>query len=170
MPYETNISYDEGVGSAMAEGPTFVAPNSFRLLIDSKKYPNTEFLVQQVTLPDISVEHAPLNLPRRNIGMMGDKVNYGLLELTFLIDEEFLNYLEIHDWLLGMVTEGDEGVRKVRDMSLIILNSHNNKAREFKFVSAYPTNLSSLQFDATGTTIDYLTASVTFNYSYYKII
>lgn len=170
MPYETDISYDNGSANSLIANPTFVNPTSFRLVIDSRKYQNAEFTVQTFSLPDISAQPAPFNLPRRNIGMPADKVEFSPFELTFLVDEQFINYKEIHEWILGMVTEGDKGIRKSRDVSLIIISSHNNAIREIKFVDAYPVSLSSLQFDTTTTTIDYLTASVSFQYSYYKII
>jgi len=170
MPYETDINYDDESADSLIANPTFVNPTSFRLVIDSRKYQNAEFTVQTFSLPDISAQPAPLNLPRRNIGMPADKVEFSPFELTFLVDEQFINYKEIHEWILGMVTEGDKGIRKSRDVSLIIISSHNNAIREIKFVDAYPVSLSSLQFDTTTTTIDYLTASVSFQYSYYKII
>jgi hypothetical protein len=169
MPYDTDISYNDSTQSAVAN-PTFVNPTGFRLVIDSRQYQNAAFTVQTFSLPDMSITPTLLNLPRRNIGLAADKVEYSPFELTFLVDENFVNYKEIHDWILGQVTEGDQGVRKTRDVSLIVLNSHNNKAREIKFVDAYPISLSSLQFDATNTSIEYLIASVTFQYSYYKIL
>jgi len=170
MPYETDINYDEGSGRFNLPNPTFVNPTGFRLVIDSRKYQNAAYTVQTFALPDMSISPAVVNLPGRNLGLSPDKVEYAPFEVTFVVDENFINYKEIHDWILGMVTEGDAGVRKTRDMSLIILNSHNNKAREVKFVDAYPVSLSSLQFDATNTTVEYLIASVTFQYSYYKIL
>jgi hypothetical protein len=100
--------------------------------------------------------------------MAPDKVEYNPFDLTFLVDENMHNYKEIHDWILGLVTEDDYGVRKERDVTLQILNSHNNVSNEIQFVDAYPINLSSLPFDATTTDVEYLTASVTFQYSYFK--
>lgn len=173
MPYETYINYsDEGSSGdeQLMANPAYVNPTGFRLVIDSRKYQNAEYTVQTFALPDISAQPAVLNLPRRNIGLPADKVEFSPFELTFLVDENFINYKEIHEWILGMVTETDTGNRKTRDISLMVLSSHNNTAREIKFVDAYPISLSSLQFDATSTSVDYLIASVTFQYSYYKII
>jgi len=102
--------------------------------------------------------------------MPADKVEYSPLDLTFLIDEDLVNYKEIHEWIVGQVTEPDQGNKKTRDMSLMILNSNLRTTREVKFYDAYPISLSSLQFDATAQSIDYLTASASFQYSYYKII
>lgn len=125
-------------------------------------------MVQTIALPDISVSPAVLNTPKRNLNMTPDKVEYMPFDLTFLVDENLTNYKEIHDWILGMVTEAETGVRKERDVTLQVMNSSNNVTNEIQFIDAYPINLSSLPFDATATDITYLTASVTFVYSYFK--
>ena len=170
MPYniQTNI---EAVPTEQSfiEEVSFVAPTGFRLTIDNLKFKGAQFYIQIAALPDLSVQGAPYNTPMRNIAIHGDKAEYSPFECTFLIDETLVNYKEIHDWLLSQVTEADTK-KKTRDMTLAILSSHNNVAREIQFVDAYPTNLSSLPFDTTSADVEYLTASVTFNYSYYKII
>lgn len=168
MPYETTINFSEQQTSTLVENLTYVTPSGFRLIIDSQKYPNAQYTVQTIALPDMSVSAAPFNTPKRNIGMTPDKVEYAPMDLTFLVDEDMKNYKEIHDWILGLVTEDDNGVRKQRDITLQILNSHANVSNEITFVDAFPITLSSLPFDAGSTTADYLTAAVTFQYSYFR--
>ena len=103
--------------------------------------------------------------------MAPDKIDYSPFEMTFLVDEYLTNYIEIHDWMLGLVKEAEvSNVQKTRDLTLQVLTSHNNVAKEIVFVNAYPTNLSSLPFDTTITDTNYLVANVTFNYSYFKFI
>jgi hypothetical protein len=114
---------------------------------------------------------AALNTPQRNIALAPDKIDYGQFEMTFLVDEYLLNYIEIHDWMLGLVTTGEnKNTRLTRDMTLQVLSSHNNVAREILFVDAYPISLSSLPFDTTIADTNYLVANVSFNYSYFKFI
>jgi hypothetical protein len=50
------------------------------------------------------------------------------------------------------------------------MNSANNVTKQIKFVDAYPTTISSLPFDITTTDVEYLTAAVSFNYSYYQFL
>jgi hypothetical protein len=171
MPYSTNISFNADSTSTLISNLNFVNPAGFKLLIDRKKYPNAEYAIQTAALPDMSADGAPLNLPQRNITAMPDKINYGPFDLTFLVDEELINYKEIHDWMLGLVTENDTKTeRKTRDLTLQIYSSSNNVIREIQFVDAYPIVLSSLPFDTTVTDPQYLVAAVTFNYSYFKFL
>jgi hypothetical protein len=169
MIYDKTVNFS--ASSALNANPSFAMPFSFRLVIDGQKYKNALFSVQRVEIPDISAEGAPLNLPQRNIAFAADKITYADLSLSFLVDEDFTNYIEIHDWMYGAVTQPDSpSIDKYKDISLLVMSSHNNVSREFKFVEAFPINLSSVQFDATLTEADYLAANVTFKYSYFKIL
>lgn len=169
MIYDKTVNFD--APSTLNPNPSFALPHSFRLVIDGQKYKNALFSVQRVEIPDLTAEGAPLNLPQRNIAFSPDKITYADLNLTFLIDEDFTNYQEIHDWMYGAVTQPDlPDTDKYKDMSLLILSSHNNVVREFKFVKAFPVNLSSVAFDATVTDAEYLTATAVFHYSYFKIL
>lgn len=169
MPYDNNVNLN-------ADNPknadiNFLAPNAFKLVIDNVTYKNVQYLVQSANIPDISLSPATVNSTMRNLGAAGDKITYSPLELTFLVDENLRNYREIHDWILGQLTKNSEfGDGKLRDITLMIMSSHNNVIQEIQFIDAYPISLSSLPFTANSSDIDYLTASVTFEYSYYKLL
>lgn len=170
MPYDINVNFSETNTKSLVDNMTFASPTGFRLMIDRLKYPNAEFNVQSASIPEVAVDSATLNTPQRTIEVPGDKVRYADLEITFLIDEDMTNYQEIHDWIVGMATEPETpNINKTRDMSLLVLNSHNNVAREIRFTSAYPVALSTLEFNATNTNIEYLVGSITFNYAYFEV-
>lgn len=170
MVYDTRVDFSDSASNQRIDDVTFADPISFRLLIDAQRYPNTEFTVQTASIPEISVDAAPYATPQRTIEIAGDKISYSPFSCSFIIDEKLENYHEIHEWLLGLVIEQDSrSIKKTRDVSLIVLDSNNNPTREIKFVDAYPVSLTTLDFDVKNTTVDYLTAEVTFNYSYFKI-
>jgi len=172
MPYQKSVNFNVEATSTLDDTMSYANGISFRLAIDKLKFPNVEYTIQTIALPDMSMQGAPFNTPKRNILETPDKVDYGTFELTFLVDEYLKNYEEIHDWMIGLVNEEDNlrVNRKTRDMTLQILTSHNNVAREITFVDAYPTNLSSLPFDTTITEANYLVANVSFNYSYFRFV
>ena len=153
--------------------PNFLNPSSFVLTLDSQSYSGAEFTIQTMILPDVSVEGAPVNFKQINVGRAGDKIGFGSFEISYLIDEDLLNYKEIFDWMKSNVetkhsttTSSDH----YRDMTLTVMNSANNVTKQIKFVDAYPTSLSSLPFDITTTDVEYLTAVATFQYSYYEFV
>ena len=101
--------------------------------------------------------------------MPSDKIQFGAFEISYLIDEDLLNYKEIFDWIKGNV-ETVHSSSATRDLTLTIMNSANNVTKQIKFVDAYPTMISSLPFDITTTDVEYLTAVVSFKYSYYQFL
>ena len=170
MAYTNEINYSTEPTSTLVENISFANPSSFRLAIDNLKYPNAQYTVQLASIPDMSVDGAAMNTPKRNILVSADKIVYAPLQLTFIVDENFTNYKEIHDWMFGMVGQGDLNTRKNRDLTLIIYNSSNNVVQQIRFVDAHPTSLSSLPFEVTTESVNYLQAVAEFNYSYYKFL
>jgi|TARA_B110000914_G_scaffold220491_1_gene230655 hypothetical protein len=153
--------------------PNFLNPSSFVLTLDSLAYSGAEFTIQTMILPDVTTEGASLPFRQIDVGRTSDKMVFGQFEISYLIDEDLLNYKEIFDWMKSNVetnhstsTTSDH----YRDLTLTVMNSANNVTKQIKFVDAYPTSISSLPFDITTTDVEYLTAVVTFAYSYYVFI
>ena len=154
--------------------PNYLNPSSFVLTLDSETYSGVEFTVQTMMLPDVTSEGAPVPFRSLNVAMAGDKLTYGAFEVSYLIDEDLLNYKEIYDWMKANVETLHQqeviGNNHVRDLTLTIMNSANNVTKQINFIDAYPIALSSLPFDITTTDVEYLTAVVTFQYSYYEFL
>jgi hypothetical protein len=150
--------------------PNFLNPSSFVLTLDSQTYSGAEFTIQTMILPDVSADGAPLPWKQVDVAMASDKITFGQFEISYLIDEDLLNYKEIFDWLKGNVESVHTATNHVRDLTLTIMNSANNVTKQIKFIDAYPTMLSSLPFDITTTDVEYLTAVASFRYSYYQFL
>ena len=56
------------------------------------------------------------------------------------------------------------------DAILTVLNSKNIAKTEIRFQNVYPTSLGSLNYDIRATDVDYLSASVSFNFMNYDIV
>ena len=93
--------------------------------------------------------------------------------------------MKIHNWLTGLgfpesaqefinKTTDQDGLRDMKeqfsDGSLHILNSNFNDIAVVKFKDLFPIYLTSLEFDATESDINYFTADVTFKYTIYDIL
>ena len=63
-------------------------------------------------------------------------------------------------------TQDDGGLYS--DATLMILTSKNNANLEVRFRNIYPTSLSGLDYNQQATDVDYLTATVTFEYAIYE--
>lgn len=170
MPYYKGIDLD--AQRYLATNKNLMAGVSFKLTVDKTFIPNVEYFVTGVQLPEISVAPANLPTPQRNAKVPGDKAEYGLLTVEFLIDEDMKNWTELHDWMLAEVIQKDEYLQdgKTRDIILSIMSSHNNVVQQIQFVDAFPSTLTGFEFNLQQTDPVYLSASVTFEYSYYKLL
>ena len=153
----------------------FASPTQFRFNL--LKVPNVEFFVTSVNIPGINFTgDATMNTRFKSIAFMGDTIDFADLELTFLVNQDLSNYREIFDWMTGLGFPDSYEQRKAvnknqpySDASLIIMTAQYQPHIEVKFIDLYPTNLASLEFDISGSDIEYLTGDVTFTYRSYEI-
>ena len=155
------------------EQPTnrnFLNPVGFQLKLE--KFAGVDFFCQSASIPDISMPFAEVNTPFRNIPIAGSGgVDFADLQLTFIIDEDMVNYMAIHNWIRkyglseGRTNEPDE----YSQGELYILTSHNNTNHIIDFQNLFPVSLSGVPFDATVSDVDYLTATVVFKYEKYDV-
>ena len=69
---------------------------------------------------------------------------------------------------IGKVKYGSPNVGGTySDATLLILTSKNNPQLEVRFRNVYPTSLTGLSYDQQATDVEYLTATVSFNYEIY---
>ena len=77
----------------------YLSQLGFRFAI--KKLPNVNYFCQSVSLPSISIGAAEFNTPFGVVPRPGDKIAYSTLPIRFKVDEDFRNYIEIHDWMIS---------------------------------------------------------------------
>ena len=158
----------------------FLSPLNFKFQI--KRAPHINFFIQKVNLPSINVPEYQSPNPMVQIPYPGEHLTYGELTITFAVDEDLKNYMEIHNWLVGLgkpksfqqysdLNAGNpllgNGIRS--DISLVILNSSKNPNYEATFRDAFPISLSQLEFDTTENDVSYLKATAEFRYILYTI-
>ena len=78
---------------------------------------------------------------------------------------QFLEYIDTVDEK-GRPSEFD---KTMSDARLLILNSNYNANSIVNFYNIFPTSLTTLEFDASATDINYFTADVNFKYTLYEI-
>lgn len=163
--------------------------------------PHVNWHVQSANVPGLSTGRAPQGTPFTKLFHQGDHLDWGVLEVSFKVDERFNNWFEIFEWLrvigfpknhaerdrlkrstlqnldqgpLVPPKQSEAPLRKLGDIysqiTLGILNSHNNPIIEFQFYDAWPVALSPLDLTTRDNDIEFLTANVTFSYTYFNVI
>jgi hypothetical protein len=161
----------------------FLSPIGFKFSLAN--YPKISFFCNSARIPELSLGTAIQPSYLKDLDVPGDKIVYGDFSLRFLVDENLENYMSIHNWITGLgypettkqfenLTTNEDGIRDLKrqysDGSLNILNSNYKSIAIVKFKDLFPVSLTSLDFDATETDIQYFTADVTFKYTVYDII
>jgi hypothetical protein len=116
-------------------------------------------------------------------------MDFGDLNIRFLVDEDLKNFMEIQNWIRGLGFP--ESIQEFRDLetsgtvprrdfvqsgqdiysdgTLQILSSNFNAKFNVNFKDLFPTSLTTLTFDATDTDIEYFTADASFKYTSYNL-
>ena len=154
---------------SLTNNKNFLQPTGFRIIIERDRYANLEFFSQSVTHPGSTVNAVEIGIPRiQGMPMAGDTINYGDLSLTLILDEDLSAYKEMQNWLEECVYKKGETVN--HDVTVIILNSHNNSCGKIRYKNAIPTQLGSIELTSTTGDISYISFDVTFRFTEFELI
>ena len=176
--------------SAVQNTPTnrnFLSPNNFRLVL--QRAPMLNYFLQTASIPGLTfVGSVDWQTPFLKVPLPGDHLNYSPLSVSFMVDEDLTNYMEIWNWIFNIagptsLTPGEHGKRysienklttdpmaAVRsDVKLMVMTSSKNPNIEVTFRDAFPISLGELNFVTTASDVAYLESSVTFEYLSYTI-
>ena len=165
----------------------FLSPTGFKFGL--KRSPGVAFFCNQANIPSLDLGIAVQPSYLKDIDVPGDKIEFGDLNLRFLVDEDLVNYMEIQNWIrglgfpdslkefndlekeniLGVNKFGQEGDNIYSDGTLQILSSNLVPKFQVVFNDLFPYSLSTISFDATDTDIEYFTAEVSFKYTIYNL-
>ena len=175
----------------------YASPTQFKFGIH--QLPKVEFFTLSANVPGISADTVTQPTPYKDIPIVGDKLNYENLSITFLVDEYLENYISLHNWMTGIGFPTDrQEFRTFRDVTsntpasgktpptdlvgkaipdralysdayLMVLSNKNNPIVEVNFQNVFPVSLGALEFTQSVTDIEYMTATADFAYQIYEI-
>ena len=170
------------------ENRNFLSPLGFKFAL--KRSPSVAFFCNQANIPELTLGIAEQPTPFKDIPIPGDKIQFGDLQLRFLVDENLDNFMEIQNWIRGLgypenmdefqdlteqsVLGGSFGFSRsgdniYSDGTLQILSNNLVPSFQVVFSDLFPYSLSTVQFDATDTDVEYFTADVSFKYTVYSL-
>ena len=163
----------------------FLSPTGFKFAL--KRSPGVAFFCNQANIPSLDLGIAVQPSYLKDIDRPGDKITFGDLNLRFLVDEDLVNYMEIQNWIRGLgFPESLDQFQELKDENVLgpmgksnddiysdgtlqILSSNLIPKFQVIFRDLFPSNLSTVTFDATDTDIEYFTADVSFKYTIYTL-
>jgi hypothetical protein len=78
----------------------YSSPTQFRFLIN--QLPKVQYFTVSANVPGITLGDATYATPLKDIPLPGEKLTYEDLTITFIVDENLENYIEMHTWLTGI--------------------------------------------------------------------
>ena len=78
----------------------YASPTQFRFGIN--QLPKVEFFTVAATVPSITMGDAIFPTPFKDIPVMGDKITYENLSISFIVDEYLENYISLHEWMTAI--------------------------------------------------------------------
>ena len=146
----------------------FVNPIGYLLKLE--KFDGVDFFCQTANVPDVQMPTTEIASPFRNLPIIpGGGITFGDFTVRFIVDEDLVNYNSIHTWMRDN-GNADQKQRTTNELDIYtnaqlhIVTSQFNPAFIVEYIDIFPISLSNLQFDATITDIEYLTAEVTFKH------
>jgi len=175
--------------------PQFLSPVGFNFSI--RKLPNVNYFAQSINLPGVQMGETLIPSPFVNIPIPGDHMIFGDMSITFKVDENMDNFIELFNWIqyLGFPESFNQskqiydqpgttsltGLRNVQrtqrslgeggvsDATITVLNSASNPNISIELEDCFPVSLSDIQFDVRNQDIDYIEATATFKFKLFKI-
>ena len=175
----------------------YASPTQFKFGIH--QLPKVEFFTVSANVPSISADTVTQPTPFKDIPIVGEKLTYDNLSITFQIDEYLENYISLHNWMkgIGFPTNRQE-FRTFRDVTsntpasgktpsvdlvgkavpdralysdayLMVLSNKNNPIVEVNFQNIFPISLGALDFTQAVTDVEYMTVTAEFAYQIYEI-
>ena len=148
-----------------------------------KRLPSVNFFIQQVALPNVMMGEIDVPTPFTKIRMPGEQMTFSDLVVTFRVDEDLTNYLEMYNWMRSIARVDNfeqstawvnEGVamsdeRVYSDGTLTLMNSAMNPNIIVKFSDMYPSSLSEVPFVTTMSDVDYVEVTAVFKYTKFEL-
>ena len=78
----------------------YASPTQFRFGIN--QLPKVEFFTVGANVPSINLGDAIFPTPFKDIPIMGDKLTYENLSISFIVDEYLENYISLHEWMTAI--------------------------------------------------------------------
>ena len=142
------------------------SPNKFKIVID--RFPGVNFFAQRINIPDVTIGTSPVFTNRVvDYTVVGDKIVFGDVIISFLLDEDLKAYKEILGWIYKA---GDSELNiPFCDMKVIGLTNNSNSNTTFKFYNAFPYTIGNILLDTTISEDSPLSIDITFKFSHFQI-
>ena len=162
----------------------YLSPTQFKFNIH--QLPKVEFYCTAANVPAISLGEAVFPTPYKEIPVMGDTLTYDNLSITFVVDEHLENYIELHNWLIGIGFPKNRNqfsnFRSSTSSTPTATQGLSNDIGDVKpstsargmfgdaILDLYPVSLGAIDFTQAVSDVEYISVTADFSYKIYEIV
>jgi hypothetical protein len=141
----------------------FVYQNRFKIIFGDKQFDNLDRKIISVTTPNIAIGYTEQPTNIHKIYIPGDSLEFGEVNMEFLMAEDLSNYKMILNWMnrLRNFTDVDLN-RDIVDITIMLLDSKYKEALSMVCKDCFPYNMSDVPFDIQIDDTDPIRFTVTF--------
>lgn len=140
-----------------------------------RKITNVTYFCQSVSLPGLRLASLEQPTPFNNIPRPGGALVPENLSISFMVDENLKNWLEIYEWLRQCSNQADFDTYQQPDTHLnsegvlFIHDSNNVPKFRINFDNLFPVSLGGLNFQTGSVGSQFQYSSVTFAYTLFRV-
>lgn len=143
------------------------------------------YFCQSVNIPSLTSRPISQNTPFVDLPRPSDKLVYGDLNISFVVDEELWGWQILHDWIRGYtfpcsfeeyknldresIISLKSASPQYSDAYISVLSAINTTKFKINFVNVFPTELSEIQFDSTKSANEPVIATASFKYHIFNV-
>ena len=154
----------------------YLGVNYFQLEIT--RTPTVTYFCQTASLPSLTL--TPVEQPS-TLGLrpkwIGGQYAYEDLQVSFLVDEDMKNWMEVYRWMeeignlgdMDNVIAGEQNMDFFSDITLLVTNSSYKPQYRVQFKKAFPIAISGINFNTASMDTEPILATATFTYDNYTI-
>ena len=150
----------------LTDNINMLTPGGFKVVIDSKEFANVQFFCTNAELPSVGQTETTADYRNTIAFFPGETLSFDTFNLTFIVDEEMKNYIEMFNWIRTNHTAKP----LFKDITMSILSNKNTTNKQVMFHDAFPVALGSLQFTTQDTALDAVTCDVTFRFNKFEFV
>ena len=151
-----------------------------KYLLNFKRIETVQYFCQSVNVPSIKLGEVSRATPFLDLYSPGTKLDYSLLDIEFIVDEELQTWKNLYNWFTSIADPNGFEKRTYKeelqrsehfsDATLTILSNLNNPVLRINFNNLFPVSMGDINFDTRLSADNLITVAATFRYESYSYL
>jgi len=151
-----------------------------KFLLTFNRIGTVQYFCQSVNIPSIKLGEVIRATPFLDMYSPGTKLDYSLLDIEFIVDEELETWKNLYNWFITIADPNGFEKRTFKqelqrsehfsDATLTVLSSLNNPILRIQFRNLFPISMGDINFDTKSSADNIVTVSASFRYESYSYL